>query len=307
MAGLAADADLGEGGGETIGCCIVILAHAGRVALRAHEIPVLVQLGPMQGVVVLDLLVRIEMKPALSALFLRPAVPGDRQCLQSAIREFDQVLLQRIDPEGVFHREGGQLSVRAVGLDQELAGLPEKPRAYAVIIEARVVEIAEHRLVVRVLHRLLVLGRTPKLRLRLMTARAGLAADVCRDRRGIRMRLAEERHDGCWPPDGQGARQNSQACQCPGDHDSLRPALRLGVLGRSIRAASSSCFPRRSYCRSAGWTRFAPLARQRWVFPDLSSAANAGSLIGANLSCNRQSLSCHARFKRASSNPGAAG
>ena len=89
-----------------------------------------------------DLLVRIEMKPALSALFLRAAVPGDRQRLHPPVREFDQILLQRIDPEGVFHLEGGELSVRAVGLDKKFAALAEKAGAYAVIIEARVVEIA---------------------------------------------------------------------------------------------------------------------------------------------------------------------
>src|SRR5262249_24231423 len=42
VTGLAADADLGPGGGEAIGCRVVVLAHAGRVALRAHEVPVLV-------------------------------------------------------------------------------------------------------------------------------------------------------------------------------------------------------------------------------------------------------------------------
>jgi hypothetical protein len=84
-------------------------------------------IGPMQDVVGPDLLVRIKMKPALSAFFLRAAVPRDRQGLHPAVREFDQVLLQRIDTEGVFHLEGGELPVRPVGLDQELALLSEKP------------------------------------------------------------------------------------------------------------------------------------------------------------------------------------
>src|SRR5215471_834884 len=71
MAGLAADADLCPGAGEAVIRRVVILTHPGRVALRAHEIPVLVQLGPMQDVIVLDLLVRIKMEPTLSALLLR--------------------------------------------------------------------------------------------------------------------------------------------------------------------------------------------------------------------------------------------
>ena len=52
VAGLAADADLREGRGEAIVRRIVVLAHAGRMALGAHEVPVLVQLGPVQDVVV---------------------------------------------------------------------------------------------------------------------------------------------------------------------------------------------------------------------------------------------------------------
>ena len=145
MAGLAADADLGPGGGEAIVRRIVVLAHAGRVALGAHEVPVLVQLGPVQDIVVADLLVGIEVEPALAALVLRPAVPGDRQRLQAAIRELDQVLLQRIDAEGVFDLERGELAVGAVGLDEELAVLAEKAGAHAVVVEARIVEVAQHR------------------------------------------------------------------------------------------------------------------------------------------------------------------
>src|SRR5262249_41561487 len=55
--------------------------------------------------------------------------------------------------------------------------LPEKAGVLAVIIEGCIVEIAEHRLFVCVLHGMLVLGCTPKPRLRYMAARAGLAAD----------------------------------------------------------------------------------------------------------------------------------
>ena len=136
VAGLAADADLRPGGGEAILGCVVVLAHAGRMALGAHEIPVLIQLGPMQDIVVLDLFVRIEVKPALAALFLRPAVPCDRQRLNSAVGKFDQVLLQRIDAERVFHLERGELAVRPVGLDEELAVLAKEARFHAVIVEA---------------------------------------------------------------------------------------------------------------------------------------------------------------------------
>ena len=149
MTRLAADADLREARGEAVGRRVVILAHAGRMALRAHEIPVLVQLGPVQHVVVLDLLVRIEMEPALAALVLRPAVPGDRQRLQPAVGKLDQILLQRIDAERVLDLKRGELAVGPIGLDEELSILAEEARSHAVMIEARIVEIAEHRFVGR--------------------------------------------------------------------------------------------------------------------------------------------------------------
>ena len=194
MAGLATHADLGEAGGEAVVGGVVVLAHAGRVALGAHEVPVLVQLGPVQDVAVLDLLVGIEMEPALAADVLRPAVPGDRQRLQPAVGKLDEILLQRIEAERVLDLERGELAVRPVGLDQVLAVLAEKARAHAVMVERRIGEVAEHRLVGGVVHRVPVLRRAPQLRLRLMAAGAGLAADEgCDGSIRFRERVAPER------------------------------------------------------------------------------------------------------------------
>jgi hypothetical protein len=80
----------------------------------------------MQDVIMADLLIGVEVEPALAAFVLGAAVPGDGQGLQPAIRELDQVLLQRIDAEGVFHFKRGELAIRSVGLDQEPAVLAKK-------------------------------------------------------------------------------------------------------------------------------------------------------------------------------------
>ena len=177
MTGLAAHADFREAGGKAVGCGVVILAHAGRMASRAHEVPVLVQPGPVQHVIVLDLLVRVEMKPALAALVLRPAVPGERQRLQAAVGKLDQILLQWLDAERVLDLKRHQPAVGPVGLDEKLPILAEEAGSHAVIVEGRIAEIAEHRFVVRMLHGKLVLRAVPELRLRPVTAGAGLAAD----------------------------------------------------------------------------------------------------------------------------------
>ena len=101
------------------------------------------------------------MKPALTALVLRPAVPGDRKRLYPAIRKFDQVLLQRVDAEGVFHLEGRELAVGTVGLNEELAVLFEKAGMDAKIIEAGIIEIAKNGGSGSVLHGMPVLGFLP--------------------------------------------------------------------------------------------------------------------------------------------------
>jgi hypothetical protein len=61
-------------------------------------------------------------------------------------------LLQWINAECVFDLECGELAVGAVGLDQEFPVLAEEAGARAVMIEARAIEVAGHRLVGCMLH-----------------------------------------------------------------------------------------------------------------------------------------------------------
>ena len=135
----------------------------------------------MQDIIVLDLLVRIDMKPALAAFVLWPRVPCDRQCLNTAVGKFDEILLQRIDTKRVFHLEHGKLAIWPVGLDQEFIAVAEEARMHSVIIEAGLVEIAKHGLVGGVLHRGLVLRGIPQFCFGLVAACAGIAADERRD------------------------------------------------------------------------------------------------------------------------------
>ncbi len=182
---LTADADLRPGGGEAVACRIVILAHPSRVALGTHKVPVLIQLGPMENIVVADLLVRIEMEPTLAAFALRSAVPGERQRLQPSVGKFDQVLLQRIDAERVLGLEDGELAVMAVSLDQEFAVSTEKARAHDVVLETRIVEVAQHRLAGRMIHGELVLRIAPQLCFGAMATGACIAAHEGHILRGI--------------------------------------------------------------------------------------------------------------------------
>src|SRR5215471_10185 len=78
VARLAADIDLCPGSVESIGIRVVVLPDARRVAVSAHEVPVLRRTRPMQFVVVRHTLGRVEMEPALAAVLLRAGIPGDR-------------------------------------------------------------------------------------------------------------------------------------------------------------------------------------------------------------------------------------
>ena len=98
----------------------------------------------MQDVVVADLLMRIEMEPALPPLALWARIPGKRQRLNAPVGKLDEILLQGIEAEGVFDLEGCELAVRAVGLDHELVAIAEEARVHAEIVEACIVEVADH-------------------------------------------------------------------------------------------------------------------------------------------------------------------
>src|SRR6185369_1059230 len=170
MAGLAADTDFRPCRREAITGCIIVLAHAGRMTLAAHEVPVLVKPCPMQDVVVADGLVGIEMEPALAALAFGTCVPGEGQGLHAAIGKLNEILLKGIDAEGVFHFEGGEFAVSAVGFDEKLSVVAKEARTAPVVVEGRIGEITKHGLLRCMIHRMLVLRGMPKLRFGLMTA-----------------------------------------------------------------------------------------------------------------------------------------
>jgi hypothetical protein len=76
-------------------------------------------------------------------------------------REIRRDMLERIKTECVFDFECGELAVGTIGLDKEFSILAKKARRHAMIVKARVLKIAEHRLFGSVLHGEIVLGAAP--------------------------------------------------------------------------------------------------------------------------------------------------
>ena len=178
VAGFAGDVDFAVGGLVGIAGGVVALPQVGRMALGALQRPVLVATGPVQRILVVDLLAGLQMEPALAALILRPRIPGDRQRLIAAAGEGNQVLLQRIETEGVGDLVIGELAVRPVGAHHELVAAREEGGLDAVVAEFRVGEVAEDGLGVRLLHREVMMGSRPGLEFRLVAGLADGGADV---------------------------------------------------------------------------------------------------------------------------------
>ena len=77
VARLARHVDLGPRRLVGVGRQVVVAPEIGRVAVGAHVVPVLVRARPVERIVVRDLLLRVEVEPALAAL--RPWAASPRR------------------------------------------------------------------------------------------------------------------------------------------------------------------------------------------------------------------------------------
>src|SRR5271165_4691121 len=173
MTSFAAHADFGKCRVEFVLRRVVVFADVGGVAFRAHVVPVLLRPCPMQRVRRWNVLTGIEMEPALAVFVFGPRVPSIGQGLEPSIRKLDEVLLKRIDTEGVFDGEVSRLAVLSLRLHGKAAVLTEKACYRAEMLSFRIVEVAEYGCLCRVLHRVRMLRTSPGGAFRSMTARAG--------------------------------------------------------------------------------------------------------------------------------------
>jgi hypothetical protein len=93
VARLAGDVEIAPAGRVGVGGEVEVFLQMSGVAIGALVVPGLVAPGPVQRVARFELLVGVEMEPALAALLFRPAVPGDAQRLQPPAGKRDQILL----------------------------------------------------------------------------------------------------------------------------------------------------------------------------------------------------------------------
>ena len=103
------------------------------------------------------------MEPALPAGRFGTAIPGQAERLKTAVREGDQILLQRIDAERVGNLIVLQFTVGAIGSDEVLAVFSRECGGHAEMRDAPIVEIAEDAARGRLLHSLVVMRAAPAL------------------------------------------------------------------------------------------------------------------------------------------------
>ncbi|MNN20609.1 hypothetical protein D3C81_1338970 [compost metagenome] len=168
------------------------------MALHTHEVGVLARFAPVQRILEAHALARIQVKPAVLL-----GIPGHAQGLQAAFTDFDQVLLQRRDTEGVGHLEVGVLAVGARGIDPEASVLAKEPGRLVLALEGAVLEVGQHGLLVGDLHRQLVMGALPVLDLLGVASLALLLVDHASRRqrgrdRGGRSHGHARRYIGRW-------------------------------------------------------------------------------------------------------------
>src|SRR5262249_2296996 len=186
VAGLAGDVDLGIARGETPRRRVVVLPDAGRVALRAHVVPVLAGPRPVQLVAMGPVRTGIKMKPALAAVRARPRVPRDAQRLEPAIREFDEVLLQRRDSERVLDLVVAKAAVGTVGAHHESAVAAREDRGDTRVGEPSVIEIRGDAPLGGRLHGELVVRAAPAIMFLDVALSAELRSHVACGRRWLR-------------------------------------------------------------------------------------------------------------------------
>ena len=132
---------------------------------------------------------------ALATLLRRAGIPDDRQRLQSALAQIHQVLLHGIQPEGVEHLEFLEFAVRAIGGDEIALAAPGKEGGHASVVEAGVLEVAEHGIRAGMGHGVMVLGLAPGAVLLAVAAGTTVTADKPGGHR--RCRSCWRRYLGC--------------------------------------------------------------------------------------------------------------
>src|SRR5271165_1230537 len=120
------------------------------------------------------------MEPALASLLLRPAVPRNTERLVTSAGKCNQVLLQRVDAEGVGDLIIPHRPVRAIRTHQEPLPLAMKLRDRAEMLDPGIAKVAENGGIGCLPHGRCVVRALPKLGLNAVAGSARFRTDIFR-------------------------------------------------------------------------------------------------------------------------------
>ena len=212
----------------TVACRIVAQLQTGDVTVKAGRIGGEAARCPMQPVIRRKGFARVERKPTIFA-----GVPRHSKCLQTTLRQFQQILLQRGDAKGVAHRKIGIVAVFAHSVDDPLVIPLEKSAGHCAIVEGRVLKIAEDGRRVGNLHCLFMVRPQPVCNLLRVTRGAAVGIQPLAQRariviaRCVRFMqrlsnaglLSDPSHRAMRPPRKQQLRCCEQPRQTQGEDD----------------------------------------------------------------------------------------
>jgi hypothetical protein len=178
VARLAGDVDLRPGRLVAVPSEVVALRDVRRVALGAHRVPAAGGTGPVQHVARRDGFFGMEVEPALTALAGGPRVPGDAESLQAPPGERNQVLLERLDAEGVRDLELAPLALGVRCAHEQAPIASFETEVFVPVPEGGLRGVRQYGVVVGDLHGEVVVRAAPASRLVGVAAGASLAADV---------------------------------------------------------------------------------------------------------------------------------
>ena len=112
------------------------------MTVRAHGVPVLALVGPVDPLLRVKFQLGIEMKPSVV-----PAVPGNGQALQSATGKGNQVLLQGKPAKGMSDLKIPHRAFRPPGVDKKTAVLAIKAGSHPLMFKNSVSKISQYGLV----------------------------------------------------------------------------------------------------------------------------------------------------------------
>jgi len=178
MAGFARYVYFIPGGVVSLLTIGVVFPQVGGVALGTHVVPVLGDMGPVKDIIGRNMLILVDMIPALSAHPGRTGVPADGEALVPSPGECNKVLLQGPDSKNIGDLVVEHLAIRSFGIYHVLSIFRIEPGSDSEMGVGDITEITQHGLCYGRVHGLVMIRSLKKIILFFMALLTALTTYV---------------------------------------------------------------------------------------------------------------------------------